>query len=38
MNLTKKLAIFNVIIFIGTVIVNALANLIPINGITIMDL
>ena len=38
MNLTKKLAIFNVIIFIGTVIVNALANLIPINGITTGEL
>lgn len=34
MNYTKKLAIFNVIIFIGTIVVNALANLLPINGIT----
>jgi len=38
MNLTKKLAILNVIIFISTVIVNALANLIPINGITTGEL
>lgn len=34
MNYTKKLAIFNVIIFIGTIVVNVLANLLPINGIT----
>jgi len=38
MNYTKKLAIFNVIIFIGTVIVNVLANIIPINGITTGEL
>lgn len=34
MNYTKKLAIFNLLVFIGTIIMNALANVLPINGIT----
>lgn len=34
MNTTKKLAIFNLLVFIGTVLVNVLANLLPIAGIT----
>ncbi|MCC5909793.1 MAG: tryptophan-rich sensory protein [Clostridiaceae bacterium] len=34
MNSTRKLAIFNVAVFIGTVVMNVLANLLPINNLT----
>jgi len=34
MNSTKRLAIFNLLVFIGTVVMNILANLLPLNDLT----
>lgn len=34
MSITKKLAIINVLVFVGTIIMNTLANLLPINNLT----